>query len=68
MDIDGEDMPDHFEGTEADLSGLVVETLALSIDLYPKGPSDSLDPALLNPDPPIESPFAVLKAIKDKSS
>jgi uncharacterized metal-binding protein YceD (DUF177 family) len=68
VDVDGEDVPDHFEGSEADLSGLVVETLALNIDLYPRGPSDSLDPALLNPDPPIESPFAVLKAIKDKSS
>lgn len=68
VDLEGEDVPDHFEGTEADLSGLVLETLALAIDLYPKGPSDSLDAALLNPDPPIESPFAVLKAIRDKSS
>lgn len=68
VDLDGEDMPDHFEGTEADLTGLVVETLALAIDLYPRAPSESLDETLLNPDPPIESPFAVLKAIKDKSS
>ncbi len=31
-------MPDHFEGNEADLTDLIVETLALAIDPYPREP------------------------------
>ena len=37
VDLEGEDMPDHFEGNEADLTDLIVETLALAVDLYPRG-------------------------------
>ena len=34
-------MPDHFEGNEADLSDLIVETLALAVDPYPRAPGES---------------------------
>ena len=43
VDLEGDDMPDHFEGHEADLSDLIVETLALAIDPYPRAPDASLE-------------------------
>ena len=50
VDLEGEDVPDHFEGNEADLTDLIVETLALAVDLYPRAPGESLDDAgLANP-------------------
>lgn len=66
VDLDGEDVPDHFEGNEADLSDLIVETLALAVDLYPREPDVSLEDAGFKPDLDIPSPFAVLKALKPK--
>ena len=68
VDLEGDDLPDHFEGNEADLTDLIVETLALSIDLYPRGPGEAVE---LAPDPgdgAENSPFAALKALKDKGS
>jgi len=66
VDLDGEDFPDHFEGNEADLTDLIVETLALAIDLYPREPGASLDDLGFKPDLGETSPFAVLKALKPK--
>lgn len=66
VDLEGDDVPDHFEGNEADLSDLIVETLALAVDLYPREPGASLDEAALKPDLDNPSPFAVLKALKPK--
>lgn len=66
VDLEGDDVPDHFEGNEADLSDLIVETLALSVDLYPREPGASLDDAGLKPDLDNPSPFAVLKTLKPK--
>lgn len=65
VDLEGEDMPDHFQGTEADLSDLVIETLALAIDPYPRAGGEALD---LPPDTGSEadSPFAALKSLKSK--
>jgi uncharacterized metal-binding protein YceD (DUF177 family) len=65
VDLEGEDLPDHFEGAEADLSDLIVETMALAIDLYPRSASETLE---LPPEPEGEndSPFAALRALKDK--
>jgi uncharacterized metal-binding protein YceD (DUF177 family) len=66
VDLDGEDLPDHFEGNEADLTGLIIETLALAIDLYPRGAGEAVDlPS--GTDTPEDSPFAALKALKDKA-
>jgi hypothetical protein len=66
VDLEGDDMPDHFEGNEADLTDLIVETLALAVDLYPRGPGESLDDLGLTPDVEDESPFAALKVLKPK--
>ena len=66
VDLDGDELPDHFEGNEADLTDLIVETLALAVDLYPRGPGESLDDLGLRPDVEDESPFAALKALKPK--
>ncbi len=64
VDLDGEDVPDHFEGPEADLTDLIVETLALAVDLYPRAPDESLDDLGLPAEVPEESPFAKLRLLK----
>jgi len=65
VDLEGEDVPDHFEGPEADLSGLIIETLALAIDPYPRAEGESIDSlGLARPDED-ESPFAALKSLKN---
>lgn len=66
VDLSGEDIPDHFEGNEADLTSLIVETLALAVDLYPRGEGESLDALGLKPNVEETSPFAALKALKPK--
>ena len=66
VDLEGDDIPDHFDGNEADLSDLIAETLALAIDLYPRGPAETLDVLGNEPDLADDSPFAALKALKDK--
>jgi hypothetical protein len=68
VDLEGDDLPDHFEGNEADLSDLIVETLALAVDLYPREPGASLEDTGFKPDPGETSPFAVLKALKHKEN
>jgi hypothetical protein len=64
VDLEGDDLPDHFEGTEADVTELIVETLALAIDPYPRGAGESLDDLGLKPDLAEDHPFAALKALK----
>ena len=65
VDLEGEDVPDHFEGAEADLSDLIVETLALGIDPYPRLPGESLSElGIAGLDEAPESPFARLKELK----
>lgn len=66
VDLEGEDIPDHFDGPEADLSGLILETLALGIDPYPKAEGETAEALGLAQDAGKESPFAVLKSLKDK--
>jgi len=63
VDLEGEDVPDHFEGNEADLTNLIVETLALAIDPYPKAEGESLGIAG-DGDVEDELPFAGLKVLK----
>lgn len=63
VDLEGDDLPDHFEGNEADLSDLIVETLALSIDPYPRLEGESVGIAG-DEDDEADSPFAGLKALK----
>lgn len=64
VDLEGEDIPDHFDGNEADLTDLIVETLSLAIDPYPRAPGESLGE--LGSDGLEEelNPFASLKKLK----
>lgn len=64
VDLEGEDLPDHFEGPEADLSSLIIETLALAIDPYPRAEGESLDALGLTVPDEEGSPFASLKSLK----
>jgi hypothetical protein len=64
VDVEGEDVPDHFEGNEADLSELLVETLSLAVDPYPRRPDESLEDIGLAADDEPDNPFAALKALK----
>jgi uncharacterized metal-binding protein YceD (DUF177 family) len=66
VDLEGDDIPDHFEGNEADLTDLIIETLALAIDLYPRAPGESVEALGLKPEVVEEHPFAALKALKPK--
>ena len=43
IDLEDDDFPDHIDGPEVDLSALLIETLALAIDPYPRRPGESLD-------------------------
>ena len=63
VDLEGDDIPDHFEGNEADLSELIVETLALAIDPYPRLEGESLG-EISDADDEVDLPFAGLKVLK----
>lgn len=68
VDLEGEDLPDHFEGPEADLSDLILEALALAIDPYPQAEGENVEAlgVTLEDEAP-ESPFAKLKALKPEN-
>jgi uncharacterized metal-binding protein YceD (DUF177 family) len=67
VDIEGEDPPDYIDGPELDLTELLVETVALAIDPYPRAPGASLESLELDPDDVETSPFARLKELKPRS-
>lgn len=63
VDLDGEDLPDWYHGPELDLTDLLVETIALAINPYPRKPGAELPPEAV--DESVEpSPFAALAALK----
>lgn len=65
VDLDGEEIPDHFEGQEADLSGLIIETLALGIDPYPRGEGESIEELGLETSVEDDSsPFSRLRSLR----
>lgn len=65
VDLEDEEPPDHFEGLEADMSDLIIETLALAIDPYPRAPNESVADLGLSLDEDAEpSPFARLKSLQ----
>ncbi|WP_374570228.1 DUF177 domain-containing protein [Phenylobacterium sp.] len=63
LDLDAPDPPDRLEGEELDVTGYVLEHLALEIDPFPRKPGATFD---YSPPPDEESPFAVLKQLKNK--
>ena len=62
MDLDAPDPPDVLTSDEIDLAGYLIEHLALDIDPFPRKPGAEFD---YQPDVAEESPFAVLKRLKD---
>jgi hypothetical protein len=64
VDLEGEDIPDHFDGNEADLTDLIIETLSLAIDPYPRAPGESLDDLGVGKIEDEVHPFASLKKLK----
>jgi hypothetical protein len=64
VDLEGEDMPDHFEGNEADLSDLIIETMSLALDPYPRLPGESVGALEDEGDTESDLPFAGLKILK----
>ena len=64
VDLEGDDLPDHFEGNEADLTDLIVETLSLAIDPYPRAPGESLGELGSDGLEDEVNPFASLKKLK----
>jgi len=64
VDLEADDLPDPLEGPEADLSDLVIETLALAIDPYPRAEGESLVDVEGLEAEPSESPFAALESLK----
>lgn len=63
LDPEGDDPPDVLEGDIIDVSGYVLEHLALELDPFPRKPGAVFDP----PKETAEiSPFAALKAFKAK--
>lgn len=42
VDLENDDFPDHIDGPEVDLSALLLETLALALDPYPRLPDETL--------------------------
>ena len=67
VDLEDEDFPDHVDGNEVDLSSLLIETLALAIDPYPRLPGESLENLGLDLSDQEEGPFAGLKSLKNPS-
>lgn len=62
MDLEAPDPPDVLDSEEIDLAAYLVEHLALEIDPFPRKPGAEFQ---YTPDAPEESPFAVLKKLKD---
>ncbi len=65
VDLEDDDFPDHIDGPEVDLSALLLETLALALDPYPRGSGESLKSLGLNAGEAEEHPFAALAALKN---
>jgi len=67
VDLEGDDPPDYIEGPELDLTELLIETLSLAIDPYPRAPGASLDSIEFDGDEAEASPFARLKDLKRRA-
>ena len=65
VDLEDEEFPDYIEGNEVDLSVLLIETLALAIEPYPRLPGESLDSLGIDLGEEEEGPFAGLKLLKN---
>ncbi|WDR03009.1 DUF177 domain-containing protein [Devosia algicola] len=66
VDLEG-DIPDPLEGPDLDLTDLLIETIALAIDPYPRRSGESLETLGVAVNDEVTSPFASLKVFKDPS-
>lgn len=64
VDLEDDDFPDHIDGPEVDLSALLLETLALALDPYPRRDGESLEGLGLTVDEQPDGPFAQLARLK----
>ena len=64
VDLEDDDFPDHIDGPEVDLSALLIETIALAIDPYPRLAGESLESLGLQDDGEPAGPFAALTKLK----
>lgn len=67
VDLEDDDFPDHIDGPEVDLSALLIETLALAIDPYPRREGESLDSLGVDLGNGPSGPFAGLEKLKKSS-
>jgi hypothetical protein len=63
IDLEDDEFPDHIDGSEVDLSALMLETLALALDPYPRRPGETVESLNLKNEGE-ENPFAKLAALK----
>jgi uncharacterized metal-binding protein YceD (DUF177 family) len=66
VDLEDDDFPDHIDGPEVDLSALMVETLALAIDAYPRLDGEDLNSVAPHASEDAGGPFAALARLKGK--
>lgn len=60
-----DDVPDELDGPDLDVTELLIETVALAIDPYPRAPGESLQSSGMDLDDGVLSPFEGLKRLKD---
>lgn len=65
FDLEAPEPPDVLNGEEIDLAAYLVEYLALEIDPFPRKPGVEFE---YEPETKEESPFAVLRSLKDKDA
>lgn len=61
--MDADDPPDPYPPSGIDIGAVVVEHLALSLDLYPKAPGVTLEEQEHGGEDKADSPFAILKSL-----
>ena len=66
VDLENDDFLDHIDGPEVDLSALLLETLALALDPYPRLPDETLESLGVSTGDEEEGPFAKLARLKDE--
>lgn len=64
VDLESDDFPDHIDGPEVDLSALLLETLALALDPYPRLEGESLEKLGISTGDEEQGPFAKLARLK----
>lgn len=64
VDLEADDLPDHFSGRDLDMTPLLLEVLGLAIDLYPRAPGAELPEDAGDEEDESLNPFAALKALE----